>query len=120
MSNNIHNTKTEIIKQDITNLIYELRTNPTTSPTYLEEKYHYLFNTSSSLFKMIITDVKRNDFNLELFQKKLYTMLDYILKIQESKISQETASKEVGLLLGKEYIPKELYKEEDYKKLYTN
>jgi len=118
MSNNIHNTKTDIIKRDISNLIYELRNSKTINVENLEKKYNYLYNTSSSLFKMIVKDVKTPNFNLDLFQKKLYTMLDYILKIQESKISQDTASKEIGLLLGKEYIPKELYKEDDYKKLY--
>lgn len=118
MSNNIHNTKTDIIKRDIINLIYELRNSKTLNVENLEKKYHYLYDTSSSLFKMIVKDANSPEFNLDLFQKKLYTMLDYILKIQESKISQDTASKEIGLLLGKEYIPKELYKEDDYKKLY--
>lgn len=120
MSNNIHNTKIDIIKRDISNLIHELRSTNITNIDNLEKKYHYLYNTSSSLFKMIVKDSKTPEFNLNLFEKKLYTMLDYILKIQESKISQETASKEIGLLLGKEYIPKELYKEDDYKKLYEN
>ena len=117
----IFNTKTDIIKTQINNLIYELRNTEPKSDQgieYLEEKYKYLVDTSESLFKMIIKDSLKPDFNYTLFMKKIHTMLDYILQIQESKITQDKASEKIGCLLGKEYIPKELYKNNDYKELY--
>ena len=118
----IHNTKIDIIKKEIDELIYELRyTEPDDNQgiKYLENKYNYLFTTSESLFKMIIKDSLKPDFNLLLFKQKLNIMLNYILNIQESKMTQEIASEKIGCLLGKEYIPKDLYKTDDYNKLYN-
>ena len=118
----IHNTKTDIIRKEIDNLIYELRyTEPTADQgiEYLQNKYNYLYSTSESLFKMIVRESLKSDFDLIIFKQKVSIMLDYILKIQRETMTQEAASEKVGVLLGKEYIPKDLYKQDDYKRLYN-
>ena len=117
----IHNTKTDIIRKEIDNLIQELRyTVPTADQgiEYLQNKYNYLYSTSESLFKMIVRESLKPDFDLIIFKQKVSIMLNYILKIQRETITQEAASEKVGVLLGKEYIPKDLYKQDDYKRLY--
>lgn len=116
-------TDVNIIKKEALNLINELRTTQPVSENqgkeYLENKYNYLFKLTPALFNLILKDSLANDFDFNNFQKKLDTMLEYITKIKESKISQHSASEKVGIVIADEYIPKSLYKEEDLKRLYS-
>ena len=96
----IYNTKTDFIQKEIDSLIHELHnTKPTVDQgiEYLQNKYSYLFSTSESLFKMIIKDALTPNFNSILFKRKVSIMLDYILKIQTSAMTQETASEKIGV-----------------------
>lgn len=115
-------TKVDLIKQQAYYLIEELLTTQPNSPSqgksYLENKYDYLFKISPGLFNFITKESLSPNFNLNKFQSKLDIMLKYIKDIQESKISQHTASEKIGIVIADEYIPKDLYKKEDLEKLY--
>jgi hypothetical protein len=116
------NTNVDLIKQQTYQLIEELLT---TEPSqnqgkiYLENKYNYLFKISPGLFNFIIKEALSSNFNLKKFQNKLNIMLKYIKDIQESKISQHTASEKIGIVIADEYIPKDLYKKEDRDRLFN-
>jgi hypothetical protein len=117
----VNDTNVNIIKKECYDLITELKT---TEPEinqgieYLEQKYNYLFKTSETLFKLIIKDSLQPNFNYNTFENKLNVMLDYILKIQNSNITQNEASEKIGVVVADEYIPKNLYKKDDLKRLY--
>jgi hypothetical protein len=122
MSDKVLDTKVDLIKKQAYYLIEELLTTQPSSPnqgkSYLENKYNYLFKISPGLFNLIITEALSTNFNLKKFQSKLDIMLCYIKDIQESKITQHTASEKVGIVIADEYIPKDLYKKEDLERLY--
>ena len=116
-------TNVNLIKQQAYYLIEELLTTQPTSPNqgieYLENKYSYLFKISPGLFTFITKEALSPNFNLNKFQSKFDIMLKYIKDIQTSKISQNTASEKIGIVIADEYIPKNLYKKEDLKRLFN-
>lgn len=112
MSGNIKDTNVDIVKQEIESLLKELeniKTQNKESPNdylyNLEKKYKNLKNTSSKLFEFTIKEFQKSNFNKELFLKNLNMMLDSILNIQNSKISQYDASVKIGTSLAHQYIP---------------
>lgn len=109
VNENIHDTRVELIRSEINNFINDLQTSNNTD-NYYQEKYSNLYNTSETLFKMVLTEAKKPNFNHWSFFAKLNPMLDLILKIQKSEISQYKASENIGVLLGQEFIPSNLYK----------
>ena len=109
INENIHDTNVQAIREEINNMIDEIRSNAN-SEAYYQTKYSHLYNTSQTLFKMVFTEAQKRNFDHWSFFSKLNPMLDLILKIQKSEISQYKASENIGLLLGKEFIPGNLYK----------
>lgn len=103
MSNNIHDTKTELIKEQVSQMILD----NSLSKNDLEKKYAELFNTSPSLFKFVLKEIKNDNFNKEEFFTNLNKMLDLINKIQKSEVTQHTASEEIGTIFAKKYFPKD-------------
>ena len=71
--------------------------NSTEFETKMSEKYKYLKNSSSTIFKQLI---EQENFNME----KLKYMLDMLKSIGEKKITFENASKEVGQKFADEYV----------------
>jgi hypothetical protein len=110
INENIHETNVTAIREEINDMINELRSPESKADSYYESKYNTLYNTSQTLFKMVLTEAKRSNFDHWSFFAKLNPMLDLVLKIQNSEISQYKASENIGLLLGKEFIPSRLYK----------
>jgi hypothetical protein len=107
---NIHETNVTVIREEINNMINELRSTESRDESYYQTKYSTLFGTSQTLFKMVLTEARKSNFDHWSFFAKLNPMLDLVLKIQNSEISQYKASENIGLLLGKEFIPSHLYK----------
>jgi hypothetical protein len=112
MSGNINDTDVDLIKQDINSLLKELeniKTKGDETPNdhlyRLEKKYKNLKKTSSKLFDFTIKEFQKPNFNKEQFLKTLNMMLDSILNIQNSKISQYDASVKIGTSLANHYIP---------------
>jgi hypothetical protein len=105
MSGNIHDTNISELKQEVYNLCNQLKTTRLVNETDLQTKYKYLYTTSKTLFKFIISNYQKPDFDEELFNKNLDVMLTQILKIQNSQTSQHTASEFVGTHLAYTYVP---------------
>lgn len=111
MSGNIKDTNVDIIKQETQALLKELdditkRGDSLNDYQYnLEKKYKNIKNTSSKLFEFVIKEYQKPNFNKEHFLKNLNMMLDTILNIQNSKISQYDASVKIGTSLAHQYIP---------------
>jgi len=105
MNSNIHNTNVDKIKLQVNNLINDINSHPNLSSEELENKYHYLFTTSKTLFNLIIAKTKKSNFDKQAFDKNLSYMLSNITKIQQNEITQDNASENVGKLLAKQYIP---------------
>ena len=105
----IHKTNVDLIRKQVYDLIKDLEGNHSSSiqsdPSLLEEKYNYLFNTSKTLFKYIVTQYGTSRFNQDVLDKNLDMMLKSITKIQSSKLTQEDASIQIGESLAKQYIP---------------
>jgi hypothetical protein len=119
--NNIHLTKVNEIKKEIKDLIDELKqTNYTYIPKrhsndpedstfiQLQNKYTFLSKTSKTLFLYIVRETNSQTFNKEAFDSKINELLRLITRIQNSEITQDDASKKVGVMLADEYIPKNL------------
>lgn len=98
MSGNIHDTKINILTENINNMLIDLKDNIKID---FEKKYEYLFKISPKLFNLIKTEHNKKSFKRE----NIDTFLHLISSIQESKISQNDASQEVGSLIAKQYIP---------------
>jgi len=105
MSNNIHNTKISLIKEQVDAMILD----NCLSKNELEKKYSELFKTSPSLFKFVFKEIKNDNFNKEEFYTNLNKMLDLINKIQKSEVTQHTASEEIGTIFAKKYFPKDAH-----------
>lgn len=103
MSNNIHDTKVDKIKQQVYALIEEYKTNK--DEEHLESKYSYLFSTSKTLFNFVIKESSKPSFNKTIFDRNLTEMLKHIVLIQKDEISQNTASENIGKLLANQFIP---------------
>lgn len=85
------------IKHQVNDMINDINNN-ITNEEILTDKYHYLYNVSKSLFMFVM----KNPNNV---LKNLDKMLDYLLKIQSSEITEYDASVNVGKMLAKQYIP---------------
>jgi len=109
MSNNIHDTNVDKIKSQVYSLLDDLqKSNLETTDLdtkELEQKYNYLFNTSKTLFNLVLKESKNPNFNKASFDKNLSQMLNNIVKIQQNQITQHNASEHIGKLLAKQYIP---------------
>lgn len=113
MSNNIHDTNVELIREQVNNLIDECESilkngEPLSNYENLfSEKYKHLISTSTTLYKFICKQMQQNftNFNKVAFQQRLDMMLNAILNIQNSKISQYDASVMIGEKLAHDYIP---------------
>ena len=106
MSDNIHNTDTHTIRRQVNLFIQDIKDGVLCDYT---DKYKELNNTSSSLFKMIDTDIRKeitdgrfDENNQFLF--RVESMLSLVENIQSNRISQHDASGLVGTALAKEYI----------------
>lgn len=104
MSENINDTDVVIIKKEVQNMVNDIKNN-NKDKEVLQEKYKMLFKTSKTLFNRIYTDASMSNFNKDQFYLRLDKMLELIYNIQNSNISQNTASEEIGTILAKEYIP---------------
>lgn len=71
----------------------------------LENKFKFLKKSSETLFKYIITNYAKPNFNKENFDKNINMMLGLIKKMQNSNLSQHDASVIVGEELASQYIP---------------
>jgi len=113
MSNNIHDTNVELIREQVKNLIDEcesiLKNGETLSnyENHFSIKYEHLINTSNTLYTFICTQLQQNfrNFDRDALQQRLDMMLNVILNIQSSKISQYDASVIIGEKLARDYIP---------------
>lgn len=117
----IKNVNVDLIKIEINNLFNEIyslnyiliKKNNADDPDditciRLKNKYKCLFNTSKTLFNYILSEINKDNFNKNIFDKKINSMLSMISKIQKSEITQDDASKKVGIMLADEYIPSNL------------
>uniref|UniRef100_A0A6C0H6J5 Uncharacterized protein n=1 Tax=viral metagenome TaxID=1070528 RepID=A0A6C0H6J5_9ZZZZ len=111
MSGNIKDTKINQIKQQVQELQTEIRTlrsqgdNPTDWEDTLKRKYKYLSTTSESLFKLLLQNYDTPRFNQSFFDQTLQLMLNRIQDIQQAKVSQHDASKNIGEHLATTFIP---------------
>ena len=112
MSGNIKDTNVDIVKQEIESLLKDLENikikgdeSPDDYLYNLGKKYTNLKTTSSKLFEVTIKEFQKPNFNKSYFLKNLHMMLDSILNIQNSKISQYDASVKIGTSLAHQYIP---------------
>ncbi len=95
---NIHKTNVNKIKQEVHDLLNDIKTDPQED---YSRKYKHLYNTSKTLYNFIVKEHNTGKFN----QTMLDQMLNRILKIQTNEISQNEASEEIGMSLAKIYIP---------------
>lgn len=110
MSNNIHDTNVELIREQVNNLIDECESilkNGEALSNYENNfsiKYKDLISTSNTLYTFTLQQDFKN-FDRDAFQQRLDMMLNVILNIQSSKISQYDASVIIGEKLARDYIP---------------
>lgn len=115
MSGNIHDTKVDLINKQVNDLIKDLDKilkNGENTSSYENDfiiKYKYLIDTSNTLYKYICSQMNHhyNDANFDQnkFKERLNLMLNAILDIQKSNMTQHEASVIVGEKLASEYIP---------------
>ena len=115
MSGNIHDTKVDLIHKQVNDLIKDLDKilkNGEKTSNYENDfiiKYKYLIDTSNTLYKYICSQMnshyKDDNFNQDKFKERLNLMLNAILNIQKSNITQHEASVILGEKLASEYIP---------------
>jgi membrane-bound lytic murein transglycosylase B len=104
MSNNIHDTKVDKIKTQVYSLMNDIK-NGERDSEILEDRYHYLFNTSKTLFNLVCKEAKKDNFDKQQFDKNLDQMLKHISRIQHDELTQNEASENIGKLLAKQFIP---------------
>lgn len=110
MSGNIHDTNVSLIRSQVESLLKDIDNLENNEKAIdfehvFKKKYKHLSNTSSTLFKYILTNYNTSKFNMSFFQSTLDFMLGNVSKIQDNKTSQHNASTQVGQILAKEYIP---------------
>lgn len=114
MSNNIHDTNVDLIRKQVNDLIEESRhilKNGEQISDYENQfsfTYKYLINTSKTLYKYICNQMQNynnKQFDEDAFKQKLDMMLNAILNIQKSNITQYDASVMIGEKLASDYIP---------------
>jgi len=103
MSGNINDTDTKTIREQVHNMIWDLE-NRVLTPIECREKYKDLHSTSKTLFDYI----SKQSYDKEDFHKNLDLMLDQIELIQNKKLSQYTASTNIGYHLAGKYLPKDM------------
>jgi hypothetical protein len=111
MSGNIKDTDVTKIRSCVTDLINDLEKTIENGEDirdneYLyEKKYKYLLDTSKNLYNMILDQYRLSKFNKQDFMRNLDMMLSAIENIQNARISQYDASKNVGESLASQFIP---------------
>ena len=115
MSGNIHDTKVDLIHTQVNNLIKDLDKilkNGENTSDYENDfiiNYKYLIDTSNTLYKYICSQMIQhyNDKNFDQgkFKERLNLMLNAILNIQKSNMTQHEASVIIGEKLASDYIP---------------
>ena len=111
MSGNIHDTNVTKIRVLINDFINELEETIEKGDDIVEyedtykEKYSYIIKTSENLYKMIYDQYKISVFDKKFFLKNIETMLQAIERIQQAKVTQYDASKQIGEMLACHYIP---------------
>jgi phage regulator Rha-like protein len=111
MSGNIHDTIVRDIRREIDDLIEELRRIEISQESIsewtntLQRKYKHLYRTSNTLFKFIVSNYGTPNFNEVFFNQTIDLMLNKIASIQNSQITQEDASTNVGTHLAHTFIP---------------
>lgn len=111
MSGNIHDTNIACIRTQIHDLIDELQLLHDSSKKKsewldtLQKKYKQLYSTSNTLFKFIVQNYRTSNFNETFFNQTIDLMLNKIENIQNSRITQEDASANIGTHLAHTFIP---------------
>jgi hypothetical protein len=111
MSGNIHDTNVVKIRMLINDFINELEQTIKKGDDIVnyedmyKEKYSYIIETSENLYKMIYDQYKMSFFDKKFFLKNIESMLQAIERIQQAKVTQYDASKEIGEMLASHYIP---------------
>jgi hypothetical protein len=72
---------------------------------FYKNKYKYIFDTSSTLYKLIYDQYKSSKADKAHILNNLNMMLVAIENIQKSQITQHDASESIGEVLASQYIP---------------
>lgn len=99
MSGNIKDTKVDVIKKEVYDLLSELDNGG--GGVNLETKFAYLHKTSKSLFDFIVNN--HSTLNKEKFIINLEMMLTKISSIQSDTITQHKASEHIGVHLYNQF-----------------
>jgi hypothetical protein len=105
MAGNTHNTKVDLITDQVDNLLRHLESRNDTDTDALQRKYKHLFKTSPTLFNFIVKNYNTPKFDKEHFDKTLNLMLGSIRQIQDNNTSVHNASVLVGQHLAESFIP---------------
>lgn len=111
MSGNINDTKIDIIKANVNDLINDLDDilnkghNVSDFEYKLKKKYIILEKTSPALFNLIFKEYNTLNFDKSRLRYILDMMLTQIEKIQKSKVTQHDASVAIGEHLAQTFIP---------------
>lgn len=111
MSGNINDTKIDVIKDSVNNLINDLddvlnKGHVVSDFEYkLKKKYKLLEKTSPALFNLIFKEYNTLNFDKTRLQSILDMMLNQIEKIQKSNVTQHDASVAIGEHLAQTFIP---------------
>jgi hypothetical protein len=111
MSGNIYDTNVTLIRKQIGELKDELKGIYARSEQVndwedsLKRKYKALARTSLTLMKYILSNYNTPKWDEAFFNKTVELMLSRVSNIQQSEISQEDASSNVGTHLAYRYIP---------------
>lgn len=112
MSGNINDTDVELIKMQMKEMFDDIDTmiendiKPQDDEVFLQKKHAHLYETSKSLFNYILIQYPKNSFDKKYFETTIHKMLESILEIQKSKVTQHDASVNIGTHLAKKYFPK--------------
>jgi hypothetical protein len=106
MSGNIHDTNTILLRQQVNDMIRDLQNKAVLLDLFqiYKNKYNYLYTTSKTLFEFILKNFTTESFDKEYFHKSLAFMLEQIELIQSNKVSQYTASSNVGYHFADKYM----------------
>lgn len=106
----INNTNVPVLRQQISSLVIDVK-NGNYDFDEAKTRYAELYNTSGTLFDMIVKDIPKlmtsGEFGMQdeiKFIDRINNMLLLVKKIQDGKISQYNASVKIGQELGSEYL----------------
>jgi len=108
----IQNTKVPIIREQVVALQNDLKElllhgeDISQWNDNLAKKYKHLSKTSNTLFKFIVYESQKPNFDKAHFDATINMMLDSIEKIQKSEVSQYDASVNVGTHLASKFFPR--------------